>query len=71
MPSDIELLLRKVLVFVGDVNRMDIRLSDLRKEAELLSIDLEDLPESEKTLCRLRREVNDLYNKVDKKLDGE
>lgn len=64
-------LFKKVLVFIGDVNRMEIRLDRLRKEAEKLGIELEDIPPSEKTIERLKNEANVLHDKVNGRLDGE
>ena len=64
-------LFKKVLVFVGDLNRMEIRLDALRKEATGLGVEVDDLPESEKTIVRLKNEAVNLHNKVDDKLDGE
>ena len=64
-------LFKKVLVFVGDLNRMEIRLDRLRKEAKSLGVEIEDLPESEKTIERLKNEANVLHGNIDNKLDGE
>ena len=73
MASNLELFFRKILVFLGDVNRMDIRLSDLRKEARQLGIKTKDLTEdfleSEKTIVRVKKEVNELHDKIDNKLN--
>jgi len=63
-------LFRKVLVFIGDLNRMEIRLDSLCKKAKSLGVEPEDLPESEKTIKRLKNDINRLHDKVDKKLDG-
>lgn len=63
-------LFKKVLVFIGDMNRMDIRLDALRKEAEKLGIKIEDLPELEKTIKRLKNEANVLHDKLDGQLNG-
>lgn len=67
--SELDDLFKKVLVFVGDINRMEIRLDGLRKEAKILGVEIEDLPESEKTITRLKVESNILHDKVDEKLD--
>lgn len=69
--NEINDLLKKVLVFIGDINRMDIRMNTLREEAKKLGVNISDLEESEKTLCRQRKEANELYNCLDNKLDGE
>ena len=68
--SATEDLFKRVLVFIGDLTRMEIRLNALRKEAERLGIELEDLPESEKTIVRLKDEAMNLHKHVDDKLDG-
>jgi len=72
MATNLELFFRKVLVYLGDVNRMDIRLSDLRKEARELGVDTEglnnDFSDSENTLNRIKTEVNVLHDAVDNKL---
>lgn len=67
----VEALFREVLVFLGDVNRMEIRLDALRKEAKKLGVEAEDLPESEKTINRLKKEANVLHDNVDGKIDGD
>lgn len=64
-------LFKKVLVFIGDLNRMDIRLDALRKEAKKLGVEIEDLPESGKTITRLKDEANVLHDGVNGNLDGE
>ena len=69
--NEINDLLKKVLVFIGDINRMDIRMNTLREEAKKLGVNISDLEESEKTLCQQRKEANEVYNCLDKKLDGE
>lgn len=72
MATNLELFFRKVLVYLGDVNRIDIRLSDLRKEARELGIDTDELntdfTEAEKTTKRLKTEANALHDIVDDKL---
>ncbi len=68
--SATEELFRKVLVYVGDLYRMDVRLDDLRKEAKKLGIEIEDVPESQKTIDRLKYEANVLHDKLDGQLNG-
>ena len=68
--SATEELFRKVLVYVGDLNRMEIRLSDLGKEAKNLGVELTDEPESENTIDRLKNEANVLHDKLNGQLDG-
>ena len=72
MATNLELFFRKILVYLGDLNRMEIRLSDLRKEASELGIDTEELnndfAESDKTLDRIKLEANALHDIVDDKL---
>ncbi len=68
--SATEDLFKKVLVFVGDLYRMGVRLDALRKEAKEHGIDLEDAPESEKTIKRLKNEANVLHDKLDGQLNG-
>ena len=73
MATNLELFFRKILVYLGDVNRMDIRLSDLRKEASELGIDTKELntdfAESDKTLDRIKAEANALHDNVDNELE--
>ena len=69
--SATEDLFKKVLVYIGDLYRMDKRLDRLRKEAINLGIEIEDVPESQKTIDRLTYEANVLHNQIDTKLDGE
>ena len=59
-----EELLRDIVVFIGDLNRMDKRLSELRNKAKELNIDINDLPESTKTLKRLRNEAYQIHSKI-------
>ena len=68
--SATEDLFREVLVYIGDVNRMELRLDALCKKAKELGVEPEDLPESEKTIKRLKYEANVLHDKVDGQLDG-
>jgi uncharacterized protein involved in exopolysaccharide biosynthesis len=67
--SNVGDLFRKVLVFIGDLNRMEIRLDALQKKAKELGVEIEDAPESEKTINRLRQEANALHNHIDNELD--
>ena len=69
--KNLEDLFKKLLVYLGDLHRMELRLSDFAKEAHLLGVDIEDLPEAEKTIKRLKKEANILHDKVNNKLDGE
>jgi len=73
MATDIESFFREILVFIGDVNRMEIKLDTLFKQAKAfgVDVDLEDLLESEKTINRLKNETNVLHDKVNGNLDGE
>lgn len=50
---------------------MDKRLDALRKETKRLGIELDDIPESEKTIDRLKQEANTLHNEIDTELNGE
>ena len=59
-----EELLRDIVVFIGDLNRMDKRLSELCNKAKELNIDINDLPESTKTLKRLRNEAYQIHSKI-------
>ena len=68
--SAVEDLFKEVLVFVGDLNRMETHLDTLRKRAEKLGIKLEDIQPSEKTIKRLKNEANVLHDKLDGTLDG-
>ena len=68
--SATEDLFKKILVFIGDLNRMEIRLDDLRKESKNLGVELTDEPESAKTIERLKNEANVLHDKIDGQLDG-
>ena len=63
-------LFKKVLVFIGDLNRFEIRLDCLRKEAKALGVEVDDLPESEKTIERLKNEANVLHDNINNNLDG-
>lgn len=67
----LEDLFRRTLIFVGDLYRMDKRLDALRKEAKRLGVEINDLPESEKTFERLKNEANILHNGIDTSLNGE
>ena len=69
MASEIESLFREVLVYVGDLNRMDIRLSYLRNKAKELGVTVEDFPSCDKTIERLDHEANALHDGVDENLD--
>ena len=72
MANNLELFFRDILVFLGDVNRFEIRLSDLRKKAYELGVKTEELSadflESEKTIIRIKSEIDDLHDKTDNKL---
>ena len=68
MASDIESLFREVLVYVGDLNRMDVRLSCLRNRAKELGVEVEDFPDCDKTLERLHHESDALHDGVDETL---
>ncbi len=68
--SATEDLFKKVLVYIGDLNRMKIRLSDLRKDAKNLGVEIVDETESENTIKRLKYEANVLHDKLDGQLDG-
>ena len=68
--SAVEDLFKKVLVFIGDLNRIETRLDALCKEAKKHGVKLEDAPESEKTIKRLKFEANVLHDKLDGQLDG-
>lgn len=68
--KEVEALFREVLVYIGDLNRMDIRLNTLTNKAKKLGVEIEDLPESKKTIKRLKYEANVLHDKVDGQLDG-
>lgn len=57
-------LLRETLLFIGDLNGMDKRLSELRNRAKVLGIDVSDLPVSKNTLQRLRDEAYDIRLKT-------
>jgi hypothetical protein len=72
MATDLENFFREVLVFLGDVHRLEIRLSDMRKKARVLGVDYEELArdfsEADKTLARLKNEANVLHDEVDNEL---
>lgn len=68
MATEAELLFREVLVFVGDLNRMEIWLDRLQKKAKSLGIKVEDFPPSKKTIARAKEEVAKLHKATDDKL---
>ena len=69
MPTNLENFYREIVVFLGDVNRMEIRLSEMRKKARELCVNTEELAsdflESEKTIIRIKGEANELHDKTD------
>ena len=73
MATNLENFFREILVFLGDANRLELRLSDLRKKARELGVDYDELSsdflESEKSIIRIKNEANDLHDKVDEILE--
>jgi hypothetical protein len=73
MATNRELLYRKILVLIGDINDVEIRLNDIICEAQnakVLGKELEeDFIESQKTIDRLKKESNIVLDRIDEELE--